>query len=317
MPWNVIWQVDPDDTSSCIERDWFTEILSLVPFQSVQVDYDAKPLLKVSLPYSIICASCPNQTVVSDLILYLKNLPKPRVLYHISDEYAQVGSDLYEHCEFAIRNGSANFGMIGDPNFVQIPLGYVSGFKNSSGTFEVSSRRRCSFAFLGTIKHERQSEMLPALRDIPGPNFVRVTSSYSASTKLFINRTVAIYKNSVFVPNPKGNWNPECNRLYDALEWGCIPLIRRYQDSDYHENYYDKLLGNHPIPSFDDWTTAAAFARNLLSDKGALDAVQAEICTWWQLYKLKLQTGVAEKLANLADCADGEQELVLHPIDPL
>jgi hypothetical protein len=300
MTWNVIWQVDPNDLLSCIERDWFYEVTSFVPIHSVQVDYKTKPLLQLTLPYSIICASCPNQTDKSDLIQYLNRLPRPRVLYHMSDEYVRVGRELYQHCELVIRNGSADFAMFDDPRFVQIPLGYVSGLRNSSGAFQNASQRKCSFAFFGAIKHDRGSEMLGALRKLGGQNFVRTTQSFATATRRFDNSTITVYKNTVFVPNPKGNWNPECNRLYDALEWGCIPLIRRYADTAYHENYHDKLLGRHPIPTFDDWGEAADFAAGLLADKATLDDLQAKIFAWWQNYKSQLQAKVAHKFAELA-----------------
>ena len=300
MKWNVIWQVDPIDTAICVEQDWFNEITSLVPIASVQVDYNTKPLLKTVLPCSIICASCPNQTNISDLVQYLRYFPKPRVLYHMSDEFVKIGADLYQHCELVIRNGSAHFDMVGDQKFIQIPLGYVTGLRNSSRVLQKSSDRPCSFAFLGTIKHERESVMLPALRKIRGPHFVRKTKSFAEATKYFGDSTIPLYKNAVFVPNPRGNWNPECFRLYEALEWGCIPLIKRYSCSKYHENYHDKLLGNHPIPTFDDWEESAEFANDLLSDKAALDALQAEVFAWWHTYKSKLQSIVTCRLANLA-----------------
>jgi hypothetical protein len=297
--WNIIWQVDPNDLLSCIERDWFYEISSLVPMQSAHVDYDNRPLLQLSLPNSIVCASCPNQVSSSDLIGYLKRLSKPRVLYHMSDEAVKVGAELYEHCELAIRNGSANFDMVGDRKFMQIPLGYVTGLRNASGVFPKSSFRRYSFAFLGTMKNDREKEMLPALLMIPGRNLVRKTRSFTAAIKYFGKVTAAIYSNAVFVPNPQGNWNPECNRLYDALEWGCIPLIKRYFDFEYQENYHDRLLGDHPIPTFDDWKAAANFARNLLLDPTALDVLQAKISVWWVDYKSNLQKRLAEKIATL------------------
>jgi hypothetical protein len=299
MKWNIIWQVDPNDLSSCIERDWFYEIMSLVPIHSVQVDYESKPVLRLALPYSIICASCPNQTNKDDLIEYLRHIPKPRVLYHMSDEFVQVGHELYQHCDLVIRNGSANFDMFDDRKFIQIPLGYATGLRNSSVVSNNSSRRKCSFAFLGTLKNER-SEMLSALKEMEGPHFVRKTSTFLAATKYSNNSTIVVYKNAVFVPNPKGNWNPECNRLYDALEWGCIPLIKRYVDSAYHESYHDKLLGDHPIPTFNDWRDSVDFAKDLLTDKPALDELQAKIFAWWQRYKSQLQVRVAGELANLA-----------------
>jgi hypothetical protein len=300
MTWNVVWQVDPNNLLSCIERDWFHDIMSAVPIHSVHVDHDAKPLLATILSHPIVCASCPNQTSCSDLIGYMKRLPKPRVLYHMSDEFIQVGLDVYEHCELVIRNGSANFETAGNPTVIQLPLGYATGFGNSTRVFTRSSQRTCSFTFLGAMKHERATTMLPALQGIKGLNFVRWTASFEAATKHFDESTIAIYKNAVFVPNPKGNWNPECNRLYDALEWGCIPLIKRYPDSAYHHDYHDRLLGPHPLPTFDDWREAADFADRLLSEKTALDARQAEIAGWWQGLKAGLRARVAAKLADLA-----------------
>jgi hypothetical protein len=299
MTWNVIWQVNPDDPSSCIERDWFFEIFSDVAIGSVHVDYQTKPLLSISSSGSIIGASCPNQTRQSDLIAYLANCPRPRVLYHMSDEMVEVGRDLYQHCELVIRNGSANFGVAGDANIVQVPLGYVTGLKNDSGFNRRASERKCSVAFLGALKQER-IEMLRALQNVQGHSFVRHTKSFAEATRHFGISTIAVYKNTVFVPSPRGNWNPECTRLYDALEWGCIPLLKRYTDSEYHYTYHDKLFGPHPIPTFDDWESAAGTADRLLADKDSLDALQAEILMWWQAYKVKMQQRVAAGLASVA-----------------
>jgi hypothetical protein len=300
MNWNVTWQVDPDDYNSCIERDWFNELTSLVPISTVTIDYQKKPLLQHVVPDSIVCVSCPNQTCTQDLIAYLQRLPKPRVLYLMSDEFVQVGQGVSEHCELLIRNGSADFVLLDDPRCIQIPLGYVSGLRNNFGPCANSSLRKCSFAFLGTMKHERGADMLDALCEIPGSNFIRKTTSFEAATRHFNLSTIAVYKNAVFVPNPKGNWNPECNRLYDALEWGCIPLIRRYADSEYHFNYFDRLLGTHPIPTFDDWKQSAEFATDMLSNHTALDALQLEIVDWWKKYKSNLQSKIASKLSELS-----------------
>ena len=141
--------------------------------------------------------------------------------------------------------------------------------------------------------------MLNALRRLREPHFFRKTGLFLEATKYFNDSTANVYKDAVFVPNPKGNWSPECNRLYDALEWGCIPLIRRYSDSEYHWNYHDRLLGVHPIPTFDNWKSAADFARDQLSNSAALDELQNRVWQWWQTYKSDLQTTVASRLREL------------------
>jgi len=300
MKWNIIWQVDPDDLASCIERDWFYELTSLVPKGSIQVDYAAKPLLKAVLPHAIVCASTLVQTRESDLIRYLQRLPRPRILYHMSDEIVAIGREVYQHCDLVIRNGSANFELFNSPDFVQVPAGFESGLQNRSRALHYpSSHRRYSFAFLGMIKHERATEMLPSFERISGPHFIRQSISYADSTRYFDQSTIDVFRDTVFIPSPKGNFNPETNRPYAALEWGCIPLIRNYRDSTYTENYYDKLLGRHPIPTFDNWSEAAEFADGLLADSPALDALQAQIFTWWQNHKARLQSKVAHKIAAL------------------
>jgi len=296
MSWNVTWLVDPNDLSYCVERDWFYEIMSRTPISSIAASGEANP---PQLAHAIICASCPNHISEADLIGYLQRLPKPRVLYHMSDEYVAIGRNVYQHCDLVIRNGSANFAMFGDPKIIQVPLGYVTGLGNSRRISSNSSDRRSSFAFLGTVKNDR-NEMLDALQTLPGPFFVRKMASFAESAKSFNNATIAVYKNSIFVPDPKGNWNPECFRLYDALEWGCVPLIRRYLDTDYHVNYHDRVFGGHPIPTFDDWKEAAEFARIMLSDRAGLDTLQSKIFTWWQNYKIELATNIAHKLSRLA-----------------
>jgi hypothetical protein len=190
--------------------------------------------------------------------------------------------------------------LAGDPKVIQCPLGYATGLGNGDCVLALASQRKCSFVFLGTMKHERQAVMLPALQTLQGRNFIRKSTSFQAATKYFNRSTIVIYKNTVFAPCPKGNFNPECLRLYDAIEWGCIPLIKRYRDSAYNEDYFDKLLGRHPIPTFDDWSEAADFANALLSESAALDALQDRVFTWWHGFKASLRTIVASKLAELA-----------------
>lgn len=299
MNWNLIWQVDPEDPASCVEQAWFREMITGVPILSENVDYRSGPRLERMAPHSIVCVSCPNQTSKDDLIDYLQRLPRPVVLYHMSDEFLAVGDEVYRHCDLAIRNGS-RLPTPADPDrLLQLPLGFVSGLRHDGSALAAASTRKISFSFLGAIKNERASEMLPALETLPKPHYVRKTASFAAAAGRFDATTAAIYKNSVFVPNPKGNWNPECHRLYDALEWGCIPLIRNYPGSEYLAGYHDRLLGPHPIPSFDSWAEAAAFARDCLADPHRLDALQDEVGAWWQSFKRELAGKVSAALARL------------------
>ncbi len=87
--------------------------------------------------------------------------------------------------------------------------------------------------------------------------------------------------------------------MYDALEWGCIPLIRNYTETPYQDAYYSKLLGPHPLPELDSWDEVAAFARDLLQRPDKLNALQLQVFRWWQDYKLNLKRNVESRLAAL------------------
>jgi hypothetical protein len=298
--WNVTWQLDPERRDLCIERDWYRFLFANVPVQSETIDFDEQPLLSKIQPRSIVCASSPNLVSAEALGEYLRRLPRPRVLYHMSDEFLNVGAELYQHADLLIRNGSALFSGCESINFLQLPLGFSVGFENHGGMGLLATQRKYSLTFLGKMKHERKNEMLPELQIVPGEHYLRETMSWAEALQNFNQSSTSIYRQSIFVPCPKGNWNPECNRLYDALEWGCIPLIRNYTDSPYQDAYHSKLLGLHPLPEFDSWNEIAAFASDLLQRPERLNALQSKVFEWWQTYKLNLREKLQSSLAALA-----------------
>jgi hypothetical protein len=217
----------------------------------------------------------------------------------MSDEFLKVGAELYQHCDLVIRNGSALFSGCEHINLLQLPLGFSVGFENQGGMGLAAAQRRYSLAFLGKMKHERKDEMLPELQIVPGEHFLRETMSWAEALRNFNQSSTSIYRQSIFVPCPKGNWNPECNRLYDALEWGCIPLIRNYTESPYQDGYHSKLLGPHPLPEFDSWSELATFAAELLQRPEKLNALQRKAFDWWQDYKLNLRGELETSLEAL------------------
>lgn len=298
--WNVVWQLDPGQIKLFIERDWFRYLFAGVPIGSEFVDFAEQPLLNHVAPRALVCASIPNLCSAEGVATYLQSLPRPLVLYHISDEFLDVGAELYRDCDLVIRNGSALFSGCEEINLLQLPLGFGRGFENRGGLGLQASRRRYCCAFLGKLKHERKDEMLPALQQLPGEHYLRATRNWAESLANFNESSTEIYRQAVFVPCPKGNWNPECNRLYDALEWGCIPLIRNYTDTPYQDGYHRKLLGAHPLPEFDTWPELATFAGELLESAEKLDALQVQVFRWWQDYKRSLRRQVEARLAELA-----------------
>ena len=57
-------------------------------------------------------------------------------------------------------------------------------------------------------------------------------------------------------------------------------------------DYFSGLLGNHPLPTFGNWTKAADYIGRVSGDKEELNELQ-KLCTdWWVCYKQRLRESV-------------------------
>jgi hypothetical protein len=106
--------------------------------------------------------------------------------------------------------------------------------------------------------------------------------------------------NARFAPVPGGN-SPETIRLYDVLEMGCIPIMRR---SAWVAQ--PRALGGVPFPLIDSWSDLAGvyapFASDDVEAHAALDALQAEVISWWTGFKRTQQ----QRLRTLVDTVFGD-----------
>ena len=82
---------------------------------------------------------------------------------------------------------------------------------------------------------------------------------------------------SVFALAPEGDRHLDTFRLWESLCCGCIPLVVD------HDSSAEALLGPaSPVPVFECWPEALAFAQLQLRDTSSLNHLQACIQTWWQ-----------------------------------
>jgi hypothetical protein len=93
---------------------------------------------------------------------------------------------------------------------------------------------------------------------------------------------------SRFALAPAGN-SPETIRLYEALEAGAIPILRRSAFVSAMD-----ALDNPPFLLIDQWTElAAAYAPYADADAPhvveAVEAKRLEVLAWWQGFKAKQQ----------------------------
>jgi hypothetical protein len=86
------------------------------------------------------------------------------------------------------------------------------------------------------------------------------------------------------MPCPRGQ-NPETFRLYEALEHGAIPiLIGEPNDT----TFVQMVTANIPVPVFENWSTAVAFAQTLLQNPITLAEYHTMMLSKWSVWKKKL-----------------------------
>ena len=90
-----------------------------------------------------------------------------------------------------------------------------------------------------------------------------------------------VLSESIFTLAPAGH-NPECFRLYEAVEAGSIPVVSL--DKDYRKHECKDSLSHwldSPIVIINSWDEVFPTLQNLLEDPKALDKRQADLRVWY------------------------------------
>lgn len=232
------------------------------------------------------------------LSYYAQFRGKNAFLLHLSDESYVGGYEVYENFRGVFRN---YWSAIFRPQRVfTLPLGYCDGLRNGASTTP-ASKRRYLWAFLGSLlSKSSRPDMARALAAIT-PHFFHNTDK---GVKNFLPRPE--YKNvlldTVFTPCPMGNVNLESFRVYEALECGSIPIVEKRLAL----NYFNRLLGPHPLPAVRTWRAARALIQRFIHKEDALDRLQQQCTQWWREHKSKLRPAV---LAFMQSCSAQEHVL--------
>jgi hypothetical protein len=282
MKFNVIWQ-----TPHFAERDWISELFA--PHMGDQV-WDGK--------HSIVLDNC----ILIDS--YLKARPqsyyaqfkgKNAFLVHLVDENYDGGYQHYDNFCGVFRQDWSD--IFNPRRVVQLPLGYANSFKGGSwqpGT----AHRTYLWSFLGGASKTSRPEMIKALTPLT-PHLAHITDRGVPVERLNKEQYAGILRNSIFAPSAMGNVNLECYRMYEALECGAIPVLERRIGFD----YYQRFLGDHPMPVFLTWAAAARWMAEIRTETATLDDLQARCVQWWATHKLV----VHEQIRNLLEHSPGDE----------
>lgn len=215
------------------------------------------------------------------------------VLYHVGDEWYRQPTHVYRSFCHVIRNFYHSD--LDRPGISQMPLGPCRDTRLVEGRRSILKRKNV-WSFAGYVTSTRKA-MMEALEELTPHVGYAIGGVRTSLPLLEPDRYSDLLHDSIFAPCPMGNVNMECFRLYEALDSGAIPIV----ETRSWLNYFEKLLGPHPLISVNHWSEAPRLIRGLMADSGALVRKQEEICDWWISCQNRLRqnlTGILERAHN-------------------
>lgn len=279
---NIIWQ-----TLSGEQTDFEFEYLTKIIFSNESDKIFDNNSFSTIIDNSVIVYSNNQKDPPNELINYLNKFIEKKYnfyLVHLSNEDLGHNFQYYKSAKKVFRNYyDPNINL---KNVIFIPLGFKSGFYNSDFKVETLNKiKNYSFCFIGQPKADRL-ELLHTIKD--KNSFIHATGSWNCSTSLSQNDCKEIYRKTKFAPCPMGFSNPDSFRIMEALEWGCIPIIKKYNNFDYHT----KIWGYNMIPKVNSWQELEIFYN--LSDKSYEDLFN-KIFSWYKDFRKKINVNLNEE----------------------
>ena len=257
--------------------DWCRHLLSGLDYKEVSAG--SPPKVMPNTLYAVCTNSVNLQAIPGWFYEEVRRTPGVGLL-HLSDEWFGEDYNCYRAFSFVLRMYYSR--LLDRPGILNVPLGVI-GFAPSRDIVP-SSSRRFVWSYFGTLMASRP-DMLAAFSSL----FPSCSIDRRGHGRVTRPEFLEILGNSVFAPAPMGNVMLETWRLYEALEYGCIPIVERRISMD----YFHDLLGDHPIPCFGSWRQARRFVEDLMNRPRDLDALQLEVASWWSLEKVRWRDRVA------------------------
>lgn len=240
---------------------------------------------------TIVIYSCDSVNPPNKLISLLKKSKdeeKKIILFHLSNENLKHNFEYYSLSKFVFRNYY-------DPrikldNVKTIPLGYKGKISNRNLDFLKYEDKKHSIFFYGQTKSDR-IELIDIINKVNN-SYVFITNNWNDTNSLSIDEVTDIISNTLIVPCPMGNINPDSFRICEVLESGSIPMIKKYQGYDYFIN----IFGENPIPSVSSWTEIIDIYHSILENP---NEYLSKINLWYYEFKKKLKYDIKEILKNV------------------
>ena len=268
------------------EKKWLEEVFGNPDMIEVKkIDFDTS-FEKNETP--IFLAMRPHLPEYIRLFTKYESTNQPFKVLHLSDEFCKDPIDFYNfsNCKRVVRNYvRANL----PSNVLVLPLGYHTTFRNGiEKPYERTPQlpfRKYLWTFFGTDWNSR-SEILDDLKDESiGEYRCELYKEWNDASSLSQNEYMSMMLNSWVVPCIGGN-NPETYRFYEALEFGCVPIL---VEDDENREYIKYITQYIPILPLKSWSQSRMLLKSFMENKEAFEQYRHSILTAYSSMKKQFQ----------------------------
>lgn len=204
---------------------------------------------------------------IINMVIFLK----PTIIIHLSDELGIKNNYqiLSKFTKLLLRQHyHKNYTHF--DNIKYIPLGYMSNMIEPNYlkiNLKLPKNRKFVWSFVGNIKQDRMKMIL---------TMKKISKNYVGNAT--VEEMKNIYRESIFVPNGRGNVKLDCFRLYEASICGAIPIVVGTVE-EYFTTFSQEE--NPPWLRYDSWDEAHDSCLELLKDMDKLEIMSKKCIEWW------------------------------------
>jgi hypothetical protein len=266
--------------SASWESTWIEYLFRNIPHKTIE-NLDRSQFIDNSIIVESICWAPHHNQYCQDL--HDRGLKFG--IIHLTDESTRDNIDSYRHAKFVLRN----YYREGLPEKVlNIPLGYNDNFTDLTNNLN-SRERKYLWSYVGERWDQNRNVMAGAMRTVPNGNLYVVHHTGPRMSVVDMSR---MYRDSVFVPCPRGAISMDNFRVTEALEAGCIPIVER-------SDYWAKMHGpNPPLIQIGNWQEVPNIIADLANDPARLEMVRLTCKQWWEERKLQLTDQIEDLVAS-------------------
>lgn len=239
-------------------------------------DYFLKPLAAVPLSHvdcPVTLLVCSKASQIEDFLRSELNRESDRkVLFLLADEKLSFSSKYLGFFDLVFANHYSPW--ITRKNVFWIPNGTIFG-KQHPAKLEADSRpnvRSFRWSFVGATKNDRRRIIRIFEKVQPGFHFL--SSGWMTDDGISSDYLAQIYTKSMAVVAPSGNVHPYTYRVFESLQFGSVPVVKKYLGVDWNE----RVFGKHPFIAVHSWRAGARLIK-AMPDKDLLN--KAKLCSDW------------------------------------